>query len=60
MAKRKPRPVVMPKKDDMIIVISSDEVRRKVRKPMPPPCRVHRSKKTYRRRQKHPRRYQEE
>lgn len=56
MAKRKRLHVVhAPKKNDFFVgTIDIDEVRRKVRKPLPPPTQRHRSKKDYRRKPKHP------
>lgn len=59
MAKR-PKPVVMAKKDDLVITIKKGEIWRKVRKPMPPPTKIHRSKKWYRRRSKHDQKTEEE
>jgi hypothetical protein len=52
MAKRKPRPVVLPKKDDNVIHIDRRDI--KVRKPLPPPVQVHKTKTAYRRKPRTP------
>ena len=55
MAKRKPQPVRLPKKDSNFIgTIDMNKIRRKVRKPLPPPVQVHKTKTEYRRKPKHP------
>ena len=57
MAKKAKRsvPVFVPDKNGKIVItINRREAESKVRKPLPPPGQTHRSKKTYRRRPKHP------
>ncbi len=60
MKTRKPKLVVMPKKDDNFVgTIDMNEVRGKVRKPFPPPGQRHRQKTDYRRKPKHPKKGEE-
>lgn len=56
MAKQSAYPVQPKKQKDshgFTVKISRDEIEASVRKDMPPRTRIHQSKKTYRRRQKH-------
>jgi hypothetical protein len=52
--KRLHRVVTKTEKSNFVGTIKMSEVRKKVRKPLPPPTQRHSSKKGYRRKPKHP------
>ena len=59
MAKQKNKPVVTIKHEDETIIINPFAVEKKIRKPLPPPTKKHKSKIKYNRKSKHPEKFDE-